>query len=190
MQSLALTFDDGPDGRHTPLLLDLLRAARVTATFFLIAPRAAEHPAVIQRILDEGHAIGVHCHQHLRHSARDRSWCRQDTDLALGRLRGLGADPVLWRTPWGDLAPWSEQVARERGLRLVGWTVDTHDWRGDSAEEMFSATRPSLTDGAIVLAHDGIGPGARRRSVEETIGYVRLVIEHALGRGIRLRSLA
>ena len=87
--------------------------------------------------------------------------------------------PTLWRTPWGDTAPWSARVARENGLRIIGWTVDTHDWRGDAAERDVRATRAGLRDGAIVLAHDGIGPGARRADARETIAYVALVAEHA-----------
>jgi peptidoglycan/xylan/chitin deacetylase (PgdA/CDA1 family) len=94
--------------------------------------------------------------------------------------------PTLWRTPWGDTAAWSDQVARENRLRIIGWTVDTHDWQGDSAAEMFRATRDRLRDGAIVLAHDGVGPGARRTDVSATIAYTRLVVEHAIEAGLEL----
>ncbi len=190
MSTLALTFDDGPDCRYTPLLLDLLGAAQATATFFPIAPRAAQQPRLVERILCEGHEIGLHCHEHVRHSHRDEAWCRQDTQRALAGLRALGAQPRLWRTPWGDVAPWTEPLAREHGLRLTGWTVDTCDWRGDSGPAMFAATRAGLRPGAVVLAHDGIGPGARRASVESTLAYVQLVIEHAREVDLPVRSLA
>ena len=122
----------------------------------------------------EGHAVGLHCDEHVRHSERDAAWLARDTDAALRRLAGVGVRPAFWRTPWGDTAPWSAQIARRRKLRLIGWTADSHDWRGDGAAEMFEATRESLTDGAIVLAHDGLGPGARRDSVEATLDYVGL----------------
>ncbi len=152
VRALALTFDDGPDCRYTPMLLDVLAEAGATATFFVIAPRAAAHPALIERMRREGHAVGLHCDQHVRHSSRDKVWCERDVDRALKRLRDLGLDPVLWRTPWGDIAPWTCQIAYERGLRLIGWTVDTNDWRGDLAGDMFASTRLSLEPGAVVLA--------------------------------------
>jgi peptidoglycan-N-acetylglucosamine deacetylase len=190
VRALALTFDDGPDSRSTPQLLDLLGEANASATFFVIAPRAAAHPELIERMRREGHAIGVHCDQHVRHSSRDEAWCARDADSALARLREIGVKPLLWRTPWGDMAPWTARVAHERGLRLIGWSVDTNDWRGDSAEEMFARTRTDLEPGAIVLAHDGIGPGALRDGAQETIAYARLVIEHARRHRITLRSLA
>jgi peptidoglycan-N-acetylglucosamine deacetylase len=190
VRALALTFDDGPDCRYTPMLLDVLRDGGATATFFVIAPRAAAEPELIERMLREGHAVGLHCDQHVRQSSRDKAWCARDADVALERLRELGVEPVLWRTPWGDIAPWTCQIAQERGLRLISWSVDTNDWRGDRADRMFSSTRLSLEPGAVVLAHDGIGPGALREGTEETVEYVKLVIDHARRAGISLKALA
>jgi len=180
---LALTFDDGPDPRCTAHLLDVLADAGARATFFPIAPRAAAHPRVIDRIVAGGHQIGLHCGEHVRHSV---DWCRRDTARALDLLGSIGVRPTLWRTPWGDTAPWSADVAHENRLRIIGWTVDTHDWRGDTVEEMLRATKDELRDGAIVLAHDGIGPGARRTDARETIEYVVRVIEHAAATGLEL----
>jgi peptidoglycan-N-acetylglucosamine deacetylase len=188
--ALALTFDDGPDPIWTPKLLDLLGTLGARATFFPIASRAAAHPGIIERMRSEGHAIGLHCDEHVRHSERDAAWLQRDTDAALRRLAGLGVAPTLWRTPWGDTAPWSTQIARDRTLRLIGWTADTHDWRGDPAADMFAATRDALTDGAVVLAHDGLGPGAQREDAATTLDYVALVGEHARKHGLGLEALS
>jgi peptidoglycan/xylan/chitin deacetylase (PgdA/CDA1 family) len=187
--ALALTFDDGPDVRVTGDLLDLLGEAGAAATFFPIASRAAAEPDLVARMLAEGHTVGLHCEEHVRHRERDRDWCTRDTDTALQRLRRLGVNPRLWRTPWGDVAPWTPELAATRDLRLVGWTVDSHDWRGDSPTEMFASTRSGLADGAIVLAHDGIGPGARRSDARSTLDYARLVIGHARDSQLALEAL-
>ena len=189
MCAVALTFDDGPDRTWTPRLLDLLRRLDVRATFFPISPRVAAAPNLLTRIRDDGHTIGLHCCEHLRHSQRDLNWLRDDTRAALDGLAAAGVHPSLWRTPWGDTTPWTSTVAREHGLRLIGWTVDTHDWRGDSAEQMLKDTRAQLTDGSIVLAHDGVGPGARRDGTAETIRYVELVAAHARACGLSLEPL-
>jgi peptidoglycan/xylan/chitin deacetylase (PgdA/CDA1 family) len=190
MASVAITFDDGPDERWTPVLLERLATHGAHATFFVIAPRAAAHPQLIARILDHGHSVGLHCDLHVRHSERDRQWLEADTARALGRLHELGVSPTLWRTPWGEVAPWTGAVAQEHGLRIVRWTVDTHDWRGDSAAEMFAATRGQLDPGAIVLAHDGIGPGAKRDGAAQTIAYLDLLAGHAREQGFTLEALA
>ncbi|WP_249010170.1 polysaccharide deacetylase family protein [Conexibacter sp. DBS9H8] len=189
MDGVALTFDDGPDAHWTRALLDVLAALKVTGTFFVIAPRAAAHPGLLARMAADGHTVGLHCDEHVRHRERDADWLRRDTATALGRLKAIGVRPKLWRTPWGETAPWTEPVAVEHGLEIVGWTVDSHDWRGDSAERMFAATRDEITAGAVVLAHDGIGPGARREGAGETLRYVASVATHARARGLTLEAL-
>jgi hypothetical protein len=68
--------------------------------------------------------------------------------------------------------------------------VDTHDWRGDSREQMLSATRSELRAGVIVLAHDGLGPGARRSGAAETVAYTELVAGYARESSLSLKALA
>jgi len=189
VNSLALTFDDGPDGSWTGRLLDVLAGRGARATFFPIAPRAVARPDLIARMMSDGHSVGLHCDEHVRHSTRGAAWGRADTERALARLDAVGVTPRLWRTPWGDCAPWTAAVAQEFGLQLVGWTADSHDWRGDSAADMFAATRSGLRAGAIVLVHDGIGPGARRADARETLGFVELVARHTEDHGLGLVAL-
>jgi peptidoglycan/xylan/chitin deacetylase (PgdA/CDA1 family) len=189
MRGLALTFDDGPDPHWTARLLDRLAQHAARVTFFPISARALRAPELIGRMLDEGHGVGLHCHEHIRHSQRDEASLRADTDVALSALAALGVKATLWRTPWGDVAPWTASVAAAHQLELVRWSVDTHDWRGDSAETMFAATRASLVPGAIVLAHDGLGPGARRENPAETLEYVDRVIALAASQSLALRAL-
>lgn len=189
MSALAMTFDDGPDAQWTPMLLDALAAHRARATFFVVAPRAAAQPQLVERALAQGHSIGLHCDDHVRHRDRDRDWLEADTERALVRLAQLGVTPTLWRTPWGETAAWTRAVAQRRRLRLIGWSVDTHDWRGESARAMFRATRSQLRPGAVVLAHDGIGPGARRDGAAETVAYLELVARHAAENALVLKAL-
>jgi|SRR5579875_1461585 len=186
---LALTFDDGPDPRGTPALLDALSEVGARATFFVIAPNAQRHPDLVGRAAEEGHRVELHCDRHVRHTDLDEAEVRRDTERALQRLDRLGIAPTLWRVPWGVQTPASERIAAEFGLTLIGWDVDTHDWRGDNAEAMFEATLPQLSDGAVVLAHDGIGPGARRESCAATVAYARLVAAHAAAAHVDLRAL-
>ena len=179
-----LTFDDGPDPVWTPAVLGALRDVDARATFFVLGERAAMHPAIVERTLEAGHQVEVHGHGHLRHSATRRECVEGDLLAALAVLEGLGVKPALWRAPYGDLAPWSAEVAARNGLTLAGWTADTNDWRGGSAESMLSAVEPLLSAGAVVLAHDGVGPGALRAGCEETVKLIRPIVAAARMRGL------
>lgn len=178
--SVELTFDDGPDPVWTPAVLAALSGSSLRATFFVIAPRAAAHPRLVAAIRAAGHAIELHCDEHLRHTDVDRETIEDDTRRALATLAELGVHPRRWRTPWGATAPWTAEIAAAHELELCGWDVDTHDWRGDAAEQMLAAVGPDLHEGAVVLLHDGLGPGALRRGCEETVRFTRMIAAEAV----------
>lgn len=187
--AIALTFDDGPDPRWTPRILDALTLAAARATFFVIAPRALAERYVVERILSDGHRVELHCHDHVRHTDRTEYEVTRDVEHALVALDVLGVRPRLWRIPWGVRAPFTERVADRFGLHVVGWDADTHDWRGDDAATMVAAIAPKLTEGAIVLAHDGLGPGATRSGCAATVELIELLAREANTRDLRLGAL-
>jgi peptidoglycan/xylan/chitin deacetylase (PgdA/CDA1 family) len=188
---VALTFDDGPDPVWTPRILDELARARAHATFFVLTERAARHPEIVERTRAEGHGVQLHGHLHLRHPRAGEAAVREDLAAALrvfgtDRRRGHGgADvPTQWRVPWGDLAPFSAALAAEHGLTLAGWTADTEDWRDRPAPALLRAVEPGLQPGAIVLAHDGIGPGAERATARATAELIGPLVDAIRARGL------
>ena len=178
--SVELTFDDGPDPVWTPAVLAALSGSFLRATFFVIAPRAAAHPHLVAAIRAAGHAVELHCYEHVRHTEVDRPTTEDDTRRALTTLADLGVRPRRWRTPWGVQAPWTQEIAAAHELELCGWDVDSHDWRGDGAEQMLAAVGPELHEGAVVLLHDGLGPGSPRQGCEETVRFTRLIAAEAV----------
>ncbi|MGI8632508.1 MAG: polysaccharide deacetylase family protein [Solirubrobacterales bacterium] len=170
---VALTFDDGPDPLGTLGVLDALAEARLRATFFVCTKPASDHPELLARVLEEGHDVQLHGHDHLRHADAGRAAIARDTDTALEVLDGAGVSPTWWRPPWGAPAPWTAELAAERGLRLIRWTVETYDWRGDDPRETARRLRPALGDRDVVLMHDGVGPGALRSDAVSTATLVR-----------------
>ena len=83
---IALTFDDGPDPVWTPLVLDALAEARALATFFVIAPQARRYPALLARMREEGHGVGFHCTEHVRHDAMTAAEIEADVERGCRRL--------------------------------------------------------------------------------------------------------
>jgi peptidoglycan/xylan/chitin deacetylase (PgdA/CDA1 family) len=181
---LALTFDDGPDPRGTPAVLDALAHAGVRATFFVLGERVRSHPDLVERVLAEGHDVQAHGYGHPRHPDVNEQDVAADIDAALAELARHAVAPVLWRAPFGHLAPFSRALAEQRGLRLAGWTHDTHDWMGLEAGEMHAAVVPALHDGAIVLLHDGVGEGALRGHCDETARVIGPLVTAARETGL------
>lgn len=173
---VALTFDDGPDPRGTPIVLDALARVGARATFFVLGECVEREPGLLERVVAQGHDVEVHGHAHLRHPEHPRASIEKDLQTALDSLQRHGVAPTRWRLPWGHLAEFSGALAAEYGLTLAGWTVDTHDWRGDSAAEMLGAVVPRLEPGTIVLMHDGVGSGARRSDCRETAALVEPLV--------------
>ena len=104
----------------------------------------------------------------------------------------------LWRSgrpcgtgepPWGLITPATEEVAIKHRLGLVGWTADTEDWRGGAPEEMLARIRGRISPGAIVLMHDGIGPGATRDVCSGTVDLIGPLVALLRSHGLEPATL-
>lgn len=143
------TFDDGPDPIWTPRVLAELDRCGVQATFFVVGERVVDDPGPARAALAAGHDVELHCHRHVRHTELSEAELEADTTAALAEFEraGLGR-PRYWRTPWGVRTHATERVAARHGLRLVDWTIDTHDWRGDSSAAMLEKVGAMLENEA------------------------------------------
>jgi len=136
---------------------------------------------------EAGHEVGFHCLDHVRHSECGGAEIAADVREGLAMLASIGVRPTAWRTPWGVVTEATYRVAAEHELEICGWSFDSHDWRGDSRERMLAAlaAEDGLRDGAVVLMHDGIGPGALRAGCAETVALAEALLVAAEARGLR-----
>ncbi|HXD54803.1 MAG TPA: polysaccharide deacetylase family protein [Solirubrobacteraceae bacterium] len=171
-RSVSFTFDDGPEEIWTERVIAELNRCRVRATFFAVGERTRRLDGPVRAAIEAGHDVQLHCHRHVRHTRLSERELELDTERALDALDRVGARPTLWRAPWGVLTEASDRVARKFALRLVGWSIDTHDWRGDAPGTMLAAARPELAGGGAVLMHDGLGPGALRSGCANTLALL------------------
>jgi peptidoglycan/xylan/chitin deacetylase (PgdA/CDA1 family) len=169
---LSLTFDDGPHVVWTAAVLRALDRAQTTATFFVMGDAMRGAAGAVEAIVAAGHSVQLHCYRHVRHTALSEEEIDSDAGLALEGLAAAGVQPTLWRPPWGVSTPATRAVAARRNLELVAWDIDTHDWRGDSAQSILTRIGPSLRAGGSVLMHDGLGPGARRAGCANTVELI------------------
>jgi peptidoglycan/xylan/chitin deacetylase (PgdA/CDA1 family) len=187
---LSLTFDDGPHVLWTPAVLRALDDVQAAATFFVMAGAARRAVGAVEAIVAAGHSVQLHCHRHVRHTELSEDEIDRDAGLALEVLAAAGVQPTIWRPPWGVSTCATRAVAARLGLELIGWDIDTHDWRGDSAESMLTRVGPRLRGGGSVLMHDGLGPGARRAGCANTVALIAPLVHAASEHGIAIAPLA
>lgn len=155
-KSIYLTFDDGPDDKCTPFVLDTLSQHQVHATFFVIGEKAKSHKCWIRRIHQNGHAIGNHSldHNYLRYfSNLDRlsQWI-SDSEKLLQDM--IGQPTVGFRPPAGIRTPPLAQACRELGEPVILWSTRYYDAVRAWTQHSAMTKMHELTDGAIVLLHD------------------------------------
>jgi len=185
-KKLALTFDDGPDPKWTPKVLDILRAKNVKGTFFLIGAAGADNISLMRRIVREGNEIGNHTYTHPDIS--EISTRQVDLEISLTeRLfeSKLGVQPLYFRPPYdNDEEPETDDEAapvwriQQDGLTIIGSKIDTNDWNENprkTPQEIIDAVLAQLETmnakpqfrGSIVLMHDG---GGERSVTVQSLG--------------------
>ncbi|MFN5377016.1 MAG: polysaccharide deacetylase family protein [Chitinophagaceae bacterium] len=149
-KALYLTFDDGPHPTITPIVLDLLSKYNAKATFFCIGDRAKRYPEILQRIRQEGHAIGNHTQHHVN------GWATLDRDYIDQVNQAAEFIPSkLFRPPYGRIKRNQAGLLQKEGYKVVMWTILSADYDHKlSKEECLSRVVRRIESGDIYLFHD------------------------------------
>jgi cellulose synthase/poly-beta-1,6-N-acetylglucosamine synthase-like glycosyltransferase/peptidoglycan/xylan/chitin deacetylase (PgdA/CDA1 family)/spore germination protein YaaH len=162
---VAITFDDGPDPRWTPKILDILKAANVKATFFVVGVNAERYPALVRRIVNEGHEIGNHTYYHPNLALCWPEHIRLElnaTQLLLETITGRAT--TLFRPPYAadtgptelsELAPL--KIAEDLNYLVVLENIDPQDWAKPGTDIILRRIKQQRHDGSVILLHDAGG---------------------------------
>lgn len=164
-KNLVLTFDDGPDPVWTPKVLDRLKKYDAHAVFFVTGTMASRHPDLVQRMVAEGHELGLHTFNHPDLALQTQS--RIDWELSQNQLALAGAAGIrtsLFRPPYSSFSaalddkswPVTEYIG-SRGYITAFNDTDSEDWKRPGVEAIIERATPEGTKGSIVLMHDSGG---------------------------------
>ncbi len=197
-KKIALSFDDGPDRRWTPKILDILKEKKAPGIFFVIGDQANRAPDLLKREYNEGHEIGNHTWTHPAFDDISRTQVKWELNLTQRLIEStLGVKSLLFRPPFGiDHQPeYAEEVAQlpypqELGYIIVGQRIDPDDWRMTEdrhqrpAQEIADDVVRQAKNGNVVLLHDGGGERA------QTVAALPLIIDELRAKGYQFVSVS
>lgn len=185
---IALTFDDGPHGVKTAVILDILKKYSVPATFFVLGENAEKHPEIIKREIKEGHEIGNHTYSHLAISEKNISGMRDEiikTENSVYEITEYR--PKLFRPPEGRCNENIASIAASLDYSVILWNIDTRDWAHTSRDCIVDMVLNNIESGDIVLFHDAVSGKSNTADALEIIipklkekGYIFVTVSELL----------
>lgn len=172
MKVVALTFDDGPDPKYTPAILDILDQFNVKATFFMVGTHVSRNPELAKRVADRGHEIGSHTYTHRNLLGLPRlALLREVVKNQSVIEKATGRHPTLFRPPRGLYDNGLGSVLEREGLTLVLWSRSSVDWSEPGPEAVVRNVLTKVQNGDVILFHDsgdlvGSTGGSRLSTVE------------------------
>lgn len=146
VKTIALTFDDGPDSKYTPLILDILKKNDVKATFFLVGDNTKKYPKIAKRIFLEGHCVGNHTTNHMRLLGKSFNYIypniisTQNLIDSIKNTCGINStDLKLFRPPFGLITKEQTDSLKKHGFKIILWNINSKDWSKEyNDDEIFN----------------------------------------------------
>lgn len=152
-----ITFDEGYENGYTPKILDTLKKKGVSAVFFVTMDFAKREPALVQRMIDEGHVVGNHSTTHPSMPEKSLEECKAEIQqLHDYILEKFGYEMWLFRPPRGEFSEQTLALANSMGYINVFWSFAYKDWETDNqmgAEAAFAKVTKAPHNGGIYLLH-------------------------------------
>jgi peptidoglycan-N-acetylglucosamine deacetylase len=151
---VALSFDDGPNPRYTPQVLDLLKQYNAKATFFVIGSRVEKFKDLVQREVMEGHEVANHSYSHTFKRLSEKEFKEDLTKAQRAIYYATGQFSHLYRPPGGFYDEMIIHLAKSEGYIVVLWSKDTRDWSKPGVDKIVHQVLDHLHNGDIILFHD------------------------------------
>lgn len=151
---VALTFDDGPSKKNTPILIDALEQYGQVATFYMLGNRIPGNEAIVQEMINNGNEAASHSYNHPKLNklnSTDLNYQLNQTSHLINELSGGLYQVKTFRPPYGAS---NETVKAASPYPFILWNIDTEDWKTRNADSTVSNIMNQVEDGDIILMHD------------------------------------
>lgn len=150
-----LTFDDGPNSIYHPMILDILKAENVKATFFLVGQNAQKDAQVAKRTLSEGHNIGDHSNTHTFLPNLPPTAILKELQITNEILKPINNNQEisLFRPPYGGVNFYVKKYTDDLKMKLYLWDVDPRDWSEPPTDELVRRVVTATNNGSDILLH-------------------------------------
>ncbi|WP_255473029.1 polysaccharide deacetylase family protein [Rummeliibacillus sp. SL167] len=189
-KEMALTFDDGPNPKYTPQLLDLLKKYHIKATFFVVGSNVKKYPEIIKRMADEGHTIGIHSFDHISSWILSPSQLKKQLEMTEKAITECTGEKVsFYRPPWGHFNLFTLWVSKK--YTKIMWSSIFGDWKVAKAKNgLLEELRVYAKEGAIFVLHDnGDTLGAEEEAPGYMIRNLEIFLEESKQRNIQFITL-
>ncbi|MDN5860576.1 MAG: polysaccharide deacetylase family protein [Pseudonocardia sp.] len=174
-RTVALTFDDGPDPRWTPAVVELLHRYGAVATFCMIGDTARGREDLVHSVVAAGMRLCDHTRTHdMDLVSFPRPEIVQEIAGTHDHLERVAGAPVRYfRAPGGYWSPQILDIAVEHGMQPLGWSVDSRDWQRPGVAAIVTTVQRQMHPGAVVLMHDGGGDRSQTlRALEQLLPWL------------------
>ena len=156
-KKIAITFDAAWTNQDTDEIIQILKKHNAKATFFIVGDWAEKFPESVKAFYDAGHTIANHSDTHKAFSKCTREEIRTEIVNCNKKLEAITGVPVtLVRAPSGDYTDQSLDVCKELNMTMVQWNCDSLDYTKISVEEIVNRVVNGVSNGSIVLFHNGV----------------------------------
>jgi peptidoglycan-N-acetylglucosamine deacetylase len=151
MKCISLTFDDGP-GAYTNQVLDMLRARKAVASFFVLGGSASRNGGMLQRMVREKNEVANHTWSHPDLRGLSNQHIADEIELTNHAIHAaIGVYPKLMRPPYGA---YNDRVIAHVGMPIAMWSIDTNDWKRPGSGAICQRATGNASPGAVILMHD------------------------------------
>lgn len=187
INTIYLTFDDGPTPEITERVLEILDKHQIKATFFCIGDNVRKHPEIVQKILSKQHSVGNHTYSHLKGWKTPTKTYISNSEACEIKLNSLFKirNSKLFRPPYGKITPWQSYKLRKLGYKIIMWDVLSKDYDASiSAEKCYENVIQNVSSGSIIVFHDS------NKAKDNVLNSLEKTIETLKSKGFKFEKIA